>query len=47
MGEGVKEAVIQISIERRAKEGVVRTREEVEAWWESVRNERFAVDVCT
>lgn len=42
---GVKEAVLRMHSEAKAAEGAAETEAETEAWFNSIRNERYAADV--
>ncbi|KAK5114823.1 hypothetical protein LTR62_001980 [Meristemomyces frigidus] len=45
LGEAVREAVLEMASNRAESRGKRKTREEVEGWFDGVRNERFATDV--
>lgn len=45
VGEGVKETVLKIRREWMEADGQPETAEEAEAWFSSIRNERYATDV--
>lgn len=47
LGEGIREVAVKMRMERSEKKGKMESREEAGKWWDSIRNERYAVDVFT
>lgn len=45
LGKGIADVVAKIAVERAGRKGKDLTQEEGLKWWQSLRNERFAVDV--
>ncbi|KAK4560538.1 hypothetical protein LTR86_005735 [Recurvomyces mirabilis] len=47
LGEGVRKVVLDLAMERAAEKGKETSLEKAEAWFDSVRNERYSTDVFT